>query len=421
LSSAEAADREQDATAPATLALALLAFHRNVGPIRKQSEAKYGAFADLRTVLEAVTPPLLEQGLVLTQTLEPGVDGSCLLQTTLSHAPSGERISSSCPIPTLEGLLGRVHELRGQVLQRFPLDLPLAAIGALPPVLPPRSAEAASELPPPPPRQPGLRLDDQLKGLHTLLGQLGTTTNPLHALGGTITYLRRYQILSLLCLAAEDDDGSGGGSDPRQVMPPQPLAPPTSQPQPQQPSAGPAPRSSGRGRSSRSRTAQPPAATHGQGPVARAAPRPVPTPPPEAAQPVAAAASPAAAASEPTSATVVGAQPGPVPAAPAAPAVEPAAAPAAAAQAAALAEFASASPAAEAAEPAGDNQLSPSEVQQLIAQIRTLPTESIPHLVAAFRQQFQLPASALVSDYIRTWDHAAFIRQQVSQLTPVAA
>ncbi|MEB3277251.1 MAG: hypothetical protein VKM92_09835 [Cyanobacteriota bacterium] len=420
MSSAEAADREQQESAPATLALALLAFHRNVGPIRKQSEAKYGAFADLRTVLEAVTPPLLEQGLVLTQTLEPSADGSCLLHTTLSHAPSGERIASSCPIPSLQGLLERVHELRGQVLQRFPLDLPLAAIGALPPVLPPRNPEAGSELPPPPPRQPGLRLDDQLKGLYTLLGQLGTTTNPLHALGGTITYLRRYQILSLLCLAAEDDDGSGGGSDPRQVGTPQSPVAHTSQPHPQQPSAGPAPRSSGRARTSRSRAAQPPAPVHGQsegpGPVISAAPRPAPTPPPEAAQPAPAGAtvSSVPAAGETASAAVAAAEPGPIP--------EAADAPAAAPQAAALVEPASLdpSPAAEAAAPAGDNQLTPSEVQQLIAQIRTLPTETIPQLVAAFRQQFQLPASALVSDYIRSWDHAAFIRQQVSQLSPTA-
>jgi hypothetical protein len=59
-------------------------------------------------------------------------------------------------------------------------------------------------------------------------------------------------------------------------------------------------------------------------------------------------------------------------------------------------------------------------VQHLIAQIRTLPTETVPHLVAAFRQQFQLPSSALVSDYIRTWDHAAFIRQKVAELSPAA-
>ena len=71
MSSPGTAVRESQPDYPASLPLALLAFHRHVGPIRKQSEAKYGAFADLRTVLETITPSLLDQGLVLTQTLEP--------------------------------------------------------------------------------------------------------------------------------------------------------------------------------------------------------------------------------------------------------------------------------------------------------------------------------------------------------------
>jgi hypothetical protein len=60
-------------------------------------------------------------------------------------------------------------------------------------------------------------------------------------------------------------------------------------------------------------------------------------------------------------------------------------------------------------------------VQQLIALIRTLPTEKVPHLVAGFRQQFQLPSSALVSDYIKTAAHALFIRQHVDALKPAQA
>ena len=193
---ASAAAPEQDTTYPESLELALLAFHRTIGPIRKSSEAKYGKFADLNTVLEAVTPVLAEQGLLLTQSIaDSDSHGSCLLITRLVHAPSGEEVSSSCPIPTLQELLDRVHQLRSEVLNRYPLDLQLAAIGALPPLLPPRNLEPTAELPPPPLRQPGLRMEDQLKGLYTLLGQLGTTTNPLHGFGGIITYLRRYQVL----------------------------------------------------------------------------------------------------------------------------------------------------------------------------------------------------------------------------------
>jgi len=389
LSSTGTAVREPQPDYPASLPLALLAFHRHVGPIRKQSEAKYGAFADLRTVLETITPSLLDQGLVLTQSLDPAPDGSCLLQTTLTHAPTAERITSSCPIPTLEGLLVWVHELRSQVLQRFPLDLPLAAIGALPPVLPPRNQEAQAELPPPPPRQPGLRLDDQLKGLYTLLGQLGTTTNPLHALGGTITYLRRYQILALLCLAAEDNDGS----EVRQELGLQLVQQPAADCAPNSAmAASPAPRTTSRSRTLRSRSAQAAAPAHSEepSPAGNHTPRPLPTPAPIPA---------------PADATVLPP-------------------PADAQSASALA--APAAPAPAAAEPEqgpqqdGANPLSASEVQQLIAQIRSLPTETIPQLVTAFRQQFQLPSSALVSDYIRTWDHANFIQQQVARLAVVA-
>ena len=424
MSSPGTAVRELQPDYPASLPLALLAFHRHVGPIRKQSEAKYGAFADLRTVLETITPSLLDQGLVLTQTLEPGAEGSCLLHTTLSHAPSGERISSSCPIPTLEGLLEWVHALRSQVLQHFPLDLPLAAVGALPPVLPPRNPEAQAELSPAP-RQPGLRLDDQLRGLYALLGQLGTTTNPLHALGGTITYLRRYQILALLSLAAEDNDGGEG----RQEHGFQPLQQSALQTM-QQPAVGnapigamapsPAPRPASRSRTPRGRSTQAATPAHGQdqGAAASHTPRPAPTPAPAVAaagapkaDAQAGSAPPAPAAPTPASATT------PAPAPDALPA--PSASPAGIAEQVATAQSA-ATEQAQGPHQDGANPLTAAEVQQLIAQIRSLPTETIPQLVTAFRQQFQLPVSALVSDYIRTWEHAAFIRQQVALLAAVA-
>ena len=362
-------------------------------------------------MLETITPSLLDQGLVLTQTLEPGAEGSCLLHTTLSHAPSGERLSSSCPIPTLEGLLEWVHALRSQVLQHFPLDLPLAAVGALPPVLPPRNPEAQAELSPAP-RQPGLRLDDQLRGLYTLLGQLGTTTNPLHALGGTITYLRRYQILALLCLAAEDNDGGEG----RQELGSQPLQQ-SSMPTMQQPAAdsGPnaataastAPRTTSRSRTTRGRSTQAAMPAHGQdqGAAASHTPRPAPTPAPA----VAAAVAPKADAQD--GSALLAPAPDAVPAA----SVNPAdtAEQVATAQTAATEQE-------QGEHQDGANPLTAAEVQQLIAQIRSLPTETIPQLVTAFRDQFQLPVTALVSDYIRTWDHAVFIRQQVAQLAAVA-
>ena len=237
--------------APGSIHAALLQFHGLVGPIFKGSQAKYGKFADLSTVLEAITPPLLQAGLVLTQTLTPSEDdGGQRLITTLTHAGSSQQLSSSVPIPCLDQLLARHHQLRLEVLQRHPLDLDLAANAQLPLALPRLPlgqplATAPAENPTDPEisaagaaqqsaqlqRPPGLRLDDQLKAIGGLLALLGLNSNPLHAIGGVVTYLRRYTILSLLCLATEDGDGSdqpataaGAAAVPPPHLPPPPPA-----------------------------------------------------------------------------------------------------------------------------------------------------------------------------------------------------
>ncbi len=441
---------------PATLALALLAFHRHVGPIFKGTEAKYGKFADLHAVLEVVTTPLLDQGLLLTQTLEEnggtatqapagasahpfgspvagspadggGIasGGQSLLRTQLLHAPSGESISSVVPLPTLNGMLGRLHDLRVLALEQFPLDLDLAALGAVPFVLPAKPpvgaapAQLASSqgqgpgpMAPAVQRQPGLRLDDQIKGLQALLQSLGTTTNPLHSIGAAITYLRRYQILALLSLAAEDNDGHLGkeaqevGQRPMGPIPiPQgaglslvgrpAIAAGTNQAQ-----ATPVPMAQGNG----STPAAIPDAPRQQGARGRRLTRPVVASPsqgaatatvlePVAAVPVDPAAreptpAQAAAAVAPLQKTPTGSQAGPSGLGP---------------QPAAMPPF-------ELAE------LDDGAVQALIAEIRTLPPSAIPQLVQAFRLQFGLPAEAMVSDYIRTSGHAAFIREQIASL-----
>ncbi len=382
---------------PATLALSLLAFHRHVGPIFKGTDAKYGKFADLLTVLDAVTPPLLEQGLVLTQTLLAGPADATLLRTQLLHAPSGQELTSDLALPTLDTLLARLHDLRLAALRGFSFDLQLAAAGTLPPVLPPKSTPpvanppeangngtppASAEkplLPPPSPcgpaaaRQPGLRLDDQIKGFYGTLQSLGTTTNPLHSIGGAVTYFRRYAILAILSLAAEDNDGADYGD-----------------PEDRQPQDG---RAAARGRS-RNLPASPQAAPTNQAPAPRSAQARSRRTAPAAEQ----AAVPQTA--EPQAAPP--AQPQPAMPAPAATPQPLAAAPAAPTTDA---------PAAE---------LTPAEIQALIGSIRSMPNESIPPLIAAFRQHFGLPEAALVSDYIRTRDHAAFIAQRVQELTPVA-
>ena len=437
---------------PATLALALLAFHRHVGPIFKGTEAKYGKFADLHAVLEVVTTPLLDQGLLLTQTLEEkggsasqapagasahpfgspvagspadggGIasGGQSLLRTQLLHAPSGESISSVVPLPTLNGMLGRLHDLRVLALEQFPLDLDLAALGAVPFVLPPKptaSQQGASQVPgpgpmaPAVPRQPGLRLDDQIKGLQSVLQSLGTTTNPLHSIGAAITYLRRYQILALLSLAAEDNDGNLGkeaqevGHRPTGPIPmPQgaglslvgrpAIAASTS---PTQAPIGPQPPAIGA-----ADAPGPPQPRH-QGNRGRRLSRPLGTTPSDGA----------------ATATVLA----DVPAAPVDPAAREPTPALAAVAAAPLAKPPANSKAGasglgpkEAAIPTFDlAELGDGAVQALIAEIRTLPPSAIPQLVQAFRLQFGLPAEAMVSDYIRTSGHAAFIREQIASL-----
>lgn len=119
------------------LAAALAAFHGDVGKILKTSDAQYGKYADLATVLGAVAPVLSKHGLAVTQTFMPFEFGAstCLLRTTLMHS-SGESVNSDLLMPSTDG-------------QR----------------------------------------------------------NALHAFGAATTYLRRYALLALLNLAAEDDDG----------------------------------------------------------------------------------------------------------------------------------------------------------------------------------------------------------------------
>lgn len=118
-----------------TLAQALASFHAEVGRILKQSNAQYGKYADLATVLATVNPVLSKHGLVVSYTFSPFEGGCTLLRTTLLHA-CGESITSDLPMPSTDG-------------QR----------------------------------------------------------NALHAFGAATTYLRRYALLAILNLAAEDDDG----------------------------------------------------------------------------------------------------------------------------------------------------------------------------------------------------------------------
>ena len=130
------------------LAKALAGFHADVGPIHKTSDAQYGKYADLATVLTTVGPVLSRHGLVITQTFMPFEAGATVLRTTLLHS-SGEAINSDLLMPATEG-----------------------------------------------------------------------ARNALHAFGAATTYLRRYALLAMLNLAAEDDDGESFAAEPKAVTKP---------------------------------------------------------------------------------------------------------------------------------------------------------------------------------------------------------
>lgn len=135
------------------LTKALCAFHADVGAIHKSAKAQYGLFADLSTVLSTVIPPLVKNGLVITQTFQPSeVGAESYLVTTLRHV-SGETIESVLPLVVNQG------------------------------------------------------------------------RNKLHDLGASVTYLRRYALLSLVGLVADvDTDGAFTEDEP------QPKAAPTQKP-----------------------------------------------------------------------------------------------------------------------------------------------------------------------------------------------
>lgn len=103
----------------------------------------HNRYATLGAVLDAVTGPLLEAGIVVTQSPIPVGVEAWALQTTLRHVGGGE----------ISGLV--------------PLEY------------------------------------GEARGL-----------NPMQALGSAISYGRRYGLLSLLCLTAEDDDGATAGAPP---------------------------------------------------------------------------------------------------------------------------------------------------------------------------------------------------------------
>ena len=76
---------------------ALVQFHKDVDKIEKNARANYGKFADLANVLSTVTPALLRNNLVITQSFL-----GTTLTTTLWHV-NGQSITSNCELAIAQG------------------------------------------------------------------------------------------------------------------------------------------------------------------------------------------------------------------------------------------------------------------------------------------------------------------------------
>ena len=82
---------------------ALVEFHKTVPAISKTANAQYGKFADLETVLSTVTPHLIKNDLVISQSFEPSEGIDPILVTRLLHV-SGAELVSRLPM-----ILGKSH------------------------------------------------------------------------------------------------------------------------------------------------------------------------------------------------------------------------------------------------------------------------------------------------------------------------
>ena len=110
----------------------MVEFHRSVGKIGKGGKAQYGKYANLKDILEVVTPALTQSGLVLTQTFEPPVEPSLppVLVTRLIHV-SGDFIESKLPMIIPKGRGNAMHDFGGAItyLKRYAL-LPILGLEA---------------------------------------------------------------------------------------------------------------------------------------------------------------------------------------------------------------------------------------------------------------------------------------------------
>lgn len=84
-----------------TLVAAMIAAQKSFDIVRKNAKNPHfnQKYADLATVIDAVVPGLLANGVLMTQPVVRAEDGGLLLRTILHHGASGEQMISEVPLP----------------------------------------------------------------------------------------------------------------------------------------------------------------------------------------------------------------------------------------------------------------------------------------------------------------------------------
>lgn len=141
----------------------MVEFHRTVGKIGKGGKAQYGKYANLKDILEVVTPALTQSGLVLTQTFEPPVEPSLppVLVTKLIHV-SGDFIESKLPMIIPKGRGNAMHDFGGAItyLKRYAL-LPILGLEADMEEQPERLDDDGDRFSPEPVSKPAAKIEHQ--------------------------------------------------------------------------------------------------------------------------------------------------------------------------------------------------------------------------------------------------------------------
>ena len=78
---------------------ALLAVQQELKPVRKDRSGYGYKYADLSSVLDAITELLNKHGVVVLQPTAAGPDGHATVRTILLHAESGEQLDSVISVP----------------------------------------------------------------------------------------------------------------------------------------------------------------------------------------------------------------------------------------------------------------------------------------------------------------------------------